>query len=115
MGKAIKSVWKYRGQSTLALFISTTCLFLTPLAWPFLSHSSRGEKQHYRASSCRTFFQRLKRERIKKKIYGTREEARNNVFDYIEMFYNSRRRHTSSDQMSPNEDEQQYYQRLGSF
>jgi putative transposase len=51
----------------------------------------------------------------KEKIYGTREEARNNVFDYIEMFYNSRRRHTSSDQMSPNEDEQQYYQRLGSF
>ncbi|MGF3694078.1 IS3 family transposase, partial [Salmonella enterica] len=33
---------------------------------------------------------------------------------YIEMFYNSKRRHGSSDQMSPTEYENQYYQRLGS-
>ncbi|WOI79295.1 IS3 family transposase [Citrobacter braakii] len=61
-----------------------------------------------------SFFQLLKRERIKKKIYGTREEARSDIFDYIEMFYNSKRRHGSSDQMSPTEYEKQYYQRLGS-
>ncbi|MGK3224020.1 IS3 family transposase [Enterobacter soli] len=61
-----------------------------------------------------SFFQLLKRERIKKKIYGTREEARSDIFDYIEMFYNSKRRHGSSDQMSPAEYENQYYQRLGS-
>ncbi|EKZ9247059.1 IS3 family transposase [Salmonella enterica] len=61
-----------------------------------------------------SFFQLLKRERIKKKIYGTREEARIDIFDYIEMFYNSKRRHGSSDQMSPTEYENQYYQRLRS-
>ncbi|WP_338636122.1 IS3 family transposase [Erwinia persicina] len=61
-----------------------------------------------------SFFQLLKRERIKKKIYGMREEARSDIFDYIEMFYNSKRRHGSSDQMSPTEYENQYYQRLGS-
>ncbi|HHA2302519.1 IS3 family transposase [Enterobacter asburiae] len=61
-----------------------------------------------------SFFQLLKRERIKKKIYGTREEARSDIFDYIEMFYNSKRRHGSSNQMSPTEYENQYYQRLGS-
>ncbi|HHL8716534.1 TPA: IS3 family transposase [Escherichia coli] len=61
-----------------------------------------------------SFFQLLKRELIKKKIYGTREEARSDIFDYIEMFYNSKRRHGSSDQMSPTEYENQYYQRLGS-
>ncbi|TDV04470.1 integrase-like protein [Raoultella planticola] len=33
-----------------------------------------------------SFFQLLKRERIKKKIYGTREEARSDIFDYIECF-----------------------------
>ncbi|MCI4238838.1 IS3 family transposase, partial [Dickeya dianthicola] len=59
-------------------------------------------------------FQLLKGERIKKKIYGTREEARSDVFDDIEMFYNCRRRHGSSDQMPPAEYENQYYQRLGS-
>ncbi|WP_120710083.1 IS3 family transposase, partial [Enterobacter hormaechei] len=58
-----------------------------------------------------SFFQLLKRERIKKKIYGTREEARSDIFDYIEMFYNSKRRHGSSEQMSPTEYEKQYYQR----
>ncbi|WP_127348433.1 IS3 family transposase [Enterobacter hormaechei] len=61
-----------------------------------------------------SFFQLLKRERIKKKIYGTREEARSDIFDYIEMFYNSKGRHGSSEQMSPTEYENQYYQRLGS-
>lgn len=66
---------------------------------------------HYNAVAER-LFQFLKRERIKKKIYGTRQEARSDIFDYIEMFYNSRRRHGSSNQVSPNEYEQQYYQRL---
>ncbi len=48
-----------------------------------------------------SFFQLLKRERIKKKIYGMREETCSDVFDYIEMFYNCRRRHGPSDQMPP--------------
>ncbi|EHK8077744.1 IS3 family transposase, partial [Salmonella enterica subsp. enterica serovar Kintambo] len=55
-----------------------------------------------------SFFQLLKRERIKKKIYGTREEARSDIFDYIEMFYNSKRRHGSSDKMPPTEYENRY-------
>ncbi|EAA7301133.1 IS3 family transposase [Salmonella enterica subsp. enterica serovar Alachua] len=61
-----------------------------------------------------SFFQLLKRERIKKKIYGTREEARSDIFDYIEMFYNSKRRHGSSDKMPPTEYEKRYYRRLES-
>ncbi|STE53098.1 Uncharacterised protein [Edwardsiella tarda] len=35
------------------------------------------------------FFQLLKCEWIKEKNYGTREEAHRNIFDYLEMFYNS--------------------------
>ncbi|ENU2995878.1 IS3 family transposase [Escherichia coli] len=42
------------------------------------------------------------------------EIARSDIFDYIEMFYNSKRRHGTSEQMSPTEYENQYYQRLGS-
>lgn len=48
-------------------------------------------------------FQLLKREGIKKKIYETWEEAHSDIFDYIEMFYNCRRRHGSSNQMPPAE------------
>jgi len=55
-----------------------------------------------------SFFQLLKRERIKKKIYATRNEARAEIFDYIEMFYNTRRKHGFNDQLPPVEYEQQY-------
>ena len=48
-----------------------------------------------------SFFQLLKRERIKRKIYATRDEARSDVFDYIEMFYNSKRKHGSNNLLSP--------------
>jgi len=61
-----------------------------------------------------SFFQRLKHEQIKKKVCGTAEEARSDIFDYIKMFYNSKQRHRSSAQMPPTEYENQYYQRLGS-
>ena len=61
-----------------------------------------------------SFFQLLKRERIRRKTYGTREEARSDVFDYIEMFYNPKRRHSSAMQLSPVEFEKRYFQSLES-
>jgi putative transposase len=61
-----------------------------------------------------SFFQLLKRERIKRKIYTTREDARQDVFDYIEMFYNPKRRHGHANDVSPVEYEKQYFLRLGS-
>jgi len=41
-----------------------------------------------------------KYERVKKKIYGTWEEARSDIFDHIEMFYSSKRLYGLSAQMS---------------
>ena len=61
-----------------------------------------------------SFFQLLKRERIKRKTYHDREEARRDIFDYIEMFYNPKRRHGSANGLSPVEFEKQYFQRLKS-
>jgi len=58
-----------------------------------------------------SFFQLLKRERIKKKIYSNRSEARTDIFEYIEMFYNSKRRHGSNGQRSPLEYEKAYFNR----
>ena len=54
-----------------------------------------------------SFFQLLKRERIKRRIYLTRDAARSDVFDYIEMFYNPKRRHGSNGGASPVEFERQ--------
>ena len=53
-----------------------------------------------------SFFQLLKREHIKRRIYCTREDARRNVFEYIEMFYNPRRKHTNNGMLSPVEFEE---------
>ncbi len=55
-----------------------------------------------------SFFQLLKRERIKRTIYTTREGARSDVFDYIEMFYNAKRRHGFNNQLSSVEFENRY-------
>jgi putative transposase len=59
-----------------------------------------------------SFFQLLKRERIKRHIYSTRDDARGDVIDYIEMFYNSRRRHGFNEMLSPVEYEKQFTERL---
>jgi len=61
-----------------------------------------------------SFFQLLKRERIRRRIYADREEARRDVFDYIEMFYNPKRRHGYVGRVSPVQFEQQYFNQLGS-
>lgn len=62
-----------------------------------------------------SFFQLLKRERIKKRSTERGKKPASIYFDYIEMFYNSKRRHGSSNRMPPAEYENQYYQRLGSI
>lgn len=48
-----------------------------------------------------SFFSSLKKERIRKMIYKTRDDARSEVFDYIEAFYNRRRRHSHLGHVSP--------------
>lgn len=50
-----------------------------------------------------SFFSRLKDERTSRRQYHARKEARADVFDYIELFYNLRRRHSSLGGISPME------------
>lgn len=47
------------------------------------------------------FFNLLKRERIHRKTYKTRNEAMSDVFDYIEMFYNPKRKHANNEMLLP--------------
>lgn len=48
-----------------------------------------------------SFFSSLKKERVRKRVYRTREEARADIFDYIEVFYNRKRRHSHLGDVSP--------------
>ncbi len=51
------------------------------------------------------FLGSLKRERTSKRYYLTRQEARDDIIVYIEMFYNSWRKHSYLGYVSPNEHE----------
>lgn len=57
----------------------------------------------YDNAVAEAFFSSLKKERIRKRIYPTRAEARADVFDYIEAFYNRKRRHSYLGHVSPYE------------
>lgn len=46
-------------------------------------------------AAMESFFSSLKTERTSRKRYATRDEARADVFDYVERFYNPRRRHST--------------------
>ncbi len=52
-------------------------------------------------SAMESFFSSLKTERTARKVYRTRNAARADVFDYIERFYNPRRRHSKLGYLSP--------------
>ena len=48
-----------------------------------------------------SFFSSLKTERTARKVYRSREQARSDVFDYIERFYSPMRRHSTLGYVSP--------------
>ena len=51
-------------------------------------------------AAMESFFSSLKTERIGRKVYRTRDAARADVFDYIERFYNTIRRHSTNGYLS---------------
>ena len=94
-----------------------------------LAHSDRGSQyasEHYRRllaqhgiqcsmsrrANCwdnapmESFFASLKKELVHHEDYQTREEAKASIFEYIEVFYNRQRRHSSLGYKSPAEYEQ---------
>ena len=50
-----------------------------------------------------SFFSSLKKERVRKKIYRTREIAQAEISDYIDLFYNPTRRHSHLGGVSPDD------------
>jgi putative transposase len=58
-------------------------------------------------AAMESFFSSLKTERVARTNYPSRDAARADVFDYIERFYNTRRRHSVLGYLSPVQFEQQ--------
>jgi putative transposase len=66
-----------------------------------LVSSMSGVGSCYDNAVAESFFGLLKRERVNRRRYQTRVEARADVFDYIERFYNRQRSHSYADGLSP--------------
>lgn len=63
------------------------------------SMSSKGNC--YDNAPTESFFSTLKRELVYRESYRTREEAKQSIFEYIELFYNRKRRHSTLGYVSP--------------
>jgi len=72
-----------------------------------LEHSMSRRGNCHDNAVAESFFNLLKRERIRRRTYKTRENARRDIFDYIEMFYNPKRKHARNGMLSPIEFERQ--------
>lgn len=63
----------------------------------------------YDNACAESFFNLLKKERIRRKVYKSRADARSDIFDYIELFYNPKRRHGHNNKLSPARFEMNYF------
>ena len=76
------------------------------LRWQLKRKKKPAHTQNFLHHLVESFFSSLKKERIKKRIYKTRDLARADLFDYIEVFYNRQRRHSHLGGVSPEAFEQ---------
>ncbi len=72
-----------------------------------LQHSMSRRGNCHDNAVAESFFNLLERKRIRRRTYRSREEARRDVFDYIEMFCNPKRKHARNGMLSPVEFERQ--------
>jgi transposase InsO family protein len=69
--------------------------------------SMSGKGDCYDNAVVESFFKTLKTELVYQHEYRTREQAKRSVFEYVEVFYNRKRRHSSLGYVSPCEYEAQ--------
>ncbi|MDH5295760.1 MAG: IS3 family transposase [Nitrospirota bacterium] len=73
--------------------------------------SMSGVGHCYDNAVAESFFGLLKRERVYRRQYRTRAEARADIFDYIERFYNQQRSHSFTQGLAPKNFREQHFQK----
>ena len=102
----LMAVWRRKPKSGVLIHSDQGSQF-TSMDWAsFLKHHNLVHSMSRRGNChdnavAESFFNLLKRERIRRKVYRSRDEARQDVFDYIEMFYNPKRKHVRNGMLSP--------------
>jgi putative transposase len=100
------AVWCRKPQNTVLVHFDQGSQF-SSMDWAsFLRHHNLVHSMSRRGNChdnavAESFFDLLKRERVRRRTYRTRDEARQDVFDCIEMFYNPTRKHVRNGMLSP--------------
>ncbi|HGE8341430.1 MULTISPECIES: IS3 family transposase [Serratia] len=100
------AVWRRRPGSEVIVHSDQGCQYGSD-DWQRFCRANNLAPSMSRRGNCwdnavaESFFSSLKKERIRKKIYKTRDLARADIFDYIEVFYNRVRRHSHLGGVSP--------------
>ncbi|MCO6410978.1 IS3 family transposase [Hoeflea alexandrii] len=108
----LMAVWRRKPKNRVVIHSDQGSQF-TSMDWASFLRAHNLEHSMSRRGNCHdnavaeSFFNLLKRERIRRRTYKTRTEARQDVFDYIEMFYNPKRKHVRNGMLSPVEFERQ--------
>lgn len=100
------AIWRRKPTSTVLIHSDQGSQFASHPFRAFLQghnleHSMSRRGNCYDNAVAESFFQLLKRERIRRQTYSTRKAAREDIFDYIEMFYNPVRKHSKNGLLSP--------------
>ena len=108
----LMAVWRRKPKKKVLIHSDQGSQF-TSMDWASFVRQHNLEHSMSRRGNCHdnavaeSFFNLLKRERIRRRTYKTREQAREDVFDYIEMFYNPKRKHANNGLLSPIDFEKQ--------
>ena len=102
----LMAVWRRKPDNKVLIHSDQGSQF-TSMAWTSFLKAHKLEHSMSRRGNCHdnavaeSFFSSLKRERIRRRTYKNRQQARQDVFDYIEMFYNPNRKHVRNGMLSP--------------
>ena len=108
----LMAVWRRKPKDKVLVHSDQGSQF-TSIDWASFLKQHNLEHSMSRRGNCHdnavaeSFFNLLKRERVRRKTYKTRDEARQDVFGYIEMFYKPQRKHVRNGMLSPIEFEKQ--------
>jgi putative transposase len=102
----LAAVWRRKPKAKVMIHSDQGSQFTSKEWQSFLSKHNLDASMSRRGNChdnavAESFFHLLKRERIRRRAYTTRDAARLDVFDYIEMFYSPTRKHTNNGMLSP--------------
>ncbi|MFY0679754.1 MAG: IS3 family transposase [Thalassovita sp.] len=102
----LMAIWRRKPRPGLLIHSNQGAQF-TSREWAAFLREHNREHSISRRGNCHdnavaeSFFQLLKREKVWRRKYRTREEAPRDVFEYIELFYHPKRKHTNNGMLSP--------------